>query len=113
MSLGKTIARESLDHGKDVRRQSLLDPPLAASRDKPVLVLDHLLGQLLAHCFAQTISLSHGKTGEEIGDPDDLFLIECYPVGLSQNRLDVRMNVLYWRTSVFSRDVVGRHRHRS
>ena len=109
--LREPIAGESLDHGEDFRRQSLLDPAFAASRNKSVLVLRHLLGQLLAHRLAQTVALGHGKPGEDVCDPDHLLLIERHAVRLAQNRLHVRMDIFNRRAPVLSRDVLWRHRH--
>ena len=70
----------------------LLDVELVLFRpgDELLPLLGHLLGLLLPHRPAQQVGAAEAVAGQDLGDEHDLLLVDDDPVGVLEDRLELR-----------------------
>ena len=111
VALVEAVARELLHEveqlGGHVGRHAVATRAL----DEDAAVLGHLLGLLLAHRAAQQIGAAQRVASDGLRDAHDLLLVDHDAVGLAEDLLEARVEVLDLLTPVLALDVVGDQVH--
>ena len=89
-----------------------LDPALGRARDELLALRVHLGLDLLAHRAAQQIGAAQRVAGQHLGDLHDLLLVDHDAVGLLQDPLELRVQVVGLLLAVLDRDVARDVLHR-
>ena len=105
MALIKPIAGKLSDLFEYAVGLRFIDAALNGTRDKPRLLLVHLLLLLLAHGPAQEVGLAQRIACQDLGDLHDLFLIDYDAVGFFQHRLEAGMQHVGSLAAKFAVDI--------
>jgi hypothetical protein len=105
----KAVVGELRHQAEDLARGLLGDLVLDAAGDELLLVDGHLLALLLAHRAAHEVGLAQGVAAEPLRELHDLLLVDQNPVGVPENLLHLRDEVLDGLLAVVAVDEVVDH----
>ena len=83
----------------------------AGAVDEDAALALHLVGLLLAHGPAQQVGVAQRVTGQLLGDLHHLLLVDHDALGLAEQRLQIRVQVLGFLAPVLALYVVGNQVH--
>src|SRR5215204_2612877 len=105
----EAVVRELRHQAEDLAGGLLRDLVLDAARDELLLVDGHLLALLLAHRAAHEVGLAQGVAAEPLRELHDLLLVDEDAVGVLEDLLHLRHEVLDRLLAVVAVDEVVHH----